>query len=320
MQVLLRMTQASPDLPVDQVLADKPNNQTIQVPDENLLTENVPLAEHRQDLNTALFESDPVAPPPTHSQAAALRNPNFYEILAAAVRIIFRPADPQTMLKGPLGNIKKAVWSEPLGLSEIKQIARNQQATVNDVFMAVVSGAIRRYMDFHNDPRKRNIRAFNLVNMRGRTFDEELGNKFGLVFLTLPLDQAKPLDRLAAIKKGMDKLKASAEYAASYMILKILGQLPGWIENLAIKILDMKGTVVATNVPGPRHPVYLAGAQITSLKGWVPQSGRIGVGLSIISYNDQVYFGLNADAGLIPDPERFLGFFQDEFRTLKAAI
>ncbi len=148
----------------------------------------------------------------------------------------------------------------------------------------------------------------------------KLGNKFGLVFLTLPLDQAKPLDRLAAIKKGMDKLKASAEYVASYTILNILGQLPGWIENLAIKILDMKGTVVATNVPGPRHPVYLAGAQITSLKGWVPQSGRIGVGLSIISYNDQVYFGLNADAGLIPDPERFLGFFQDEFRTLRAVV
>ncbi len=320
MQVLLRMTQAVPDLLENHVLADKNINQTIQVPGGNPGPEHVPMSVHRQDLNTALSQTDPVAPPPTHSQAAAQRNPNFAEILAAAVRIIFRPADPPTMLKGPLGNTKKAVWSEPLGLSEIKQIARKHQATVNDVFMEVVSGAIRRYMDFYNDPRKQNIRAFNLVNLRGLTFDEELGNKFGLVFLTLPLDQAQPLDRLAAIKKSMDKLKASAEYVASYAILNILGQLPGWIENLAIKILDMKGTVVATNVPGPRHPVYLAGARITSLKGWVPQSGRIGVGLSIISYNDQVYFGLNADAGLIPDPERFLGFFQDEFRALRAAV
>jgi NRPS condensation-like uncharacterized protein len=99
-------------------------------------------------------------------------------------------------------------------MPEIKKIAKYRQATINDVLMAVTSGAIRRYMDLHNDNRKRNIRAFILVNMRGRSVDEELGNKFGLVFLTLPLDREQPLERLDAIKQGMDILKASAEYAA----------------------------------------------------------------------------------------------------------
>ena len=122
--------------------------------------------------------------------------------------------------------MKKAVWSEDFSMPEIKKIANTRQATINDVLMAVASGAIRRYMDLHKDKRTRNIRAFILVNMRARSYDDELGNKFGLVFLGLPLDRNQPLERLEAIKSGMDSLKASAEYAATYLILNILGQVP----------------------------------------------------------------------------------------------
>ncbi len=173
-------------------------------------------------------------------------------------------------------------------------------------------------MDMHTDPRTRSIRAFILVNLRGRSLDEELGNKFGLVFLSLPLKHLKPLERLSEVKRMMDSLKASAEYAATYIILNILGFLPAAIENLAIKILDQKGTIVATNVPGPRGPIYLVDTPIRSIKAAVPQSGRIGIGLSFVSYNDQIIVGFNSDAGLVPDPEKFLEFFRDEFEELKA--
>lgn len=253
-------------------------------------------------------------------QYKGFRAPSMLEILAAAVRIVLRPADPSTILKGPLGKFKKAVWSEPFSVPEIKKIAKYKGATVNDVMMAVVSGASRRYMELHNDGRKHNIRAFILVNMRGRHVDDELGNNFGLVFLTMPVEKADPLDRLDAIKQGMDWLKASAEYAATYLILKILGLSPKWIEDIAINILDRKGTVVATNVPGSKHELYLAGAPIETMIAWVPQSGRIGVGLSFVSYNNQLVAGLNADAGLIPDPEVFLHLFIEEYHSLQAAV
>jgi diacylglycerol O-acyltransferase / wax synthase len=156
--------------------------------------------------------------------------------------------------------------------------------------------------------------------MRGRSYDDELGNKFGLVFLGLPLDREQPVERLDAIKSGMDNLKASAEYAATYLILHILGQSPEWLEDLAIRILDTKGTVVATNVPGSRKQLYLADAPIESIVAWVPQSGRIGVGLSFISYNNKLVVGLNADAGLIPDPEVFLQLFLEEYRALQSTV
>lgn len=249
-----------------------------------------------------------------------MRNPTILDILAASGRIIFRSADPPTILKGQLGPTKKAVWSQPYKVTEIKAIARYNHATINDVVMAVATGAIRRYIEQHKDQPENNIRAFIMVNLRGHTFDEDLGNNFGLVFLTLPLDQEQSSLRLEKIKQGMDLLKASAEYVASYVILNILGSLPAWIEDVAIRILDRKGTVVSTNVPGPRHQIYLAGTPIRSLIAWVPQSGRIGVGLSFVSYNDQLIVGLNVDAGLIPDPDRFLQLFEEEFYALKAQV
>lgn len=257
---------------------------------------------------------------PNSGQGILSRKPNVIDMVTAIFRILFRSADPPTILKGPLGQVKKIAWSEPLSVTEIKKIALYKQATINDVVMAVSTGAIRRYIELHNDHRKRNIRAFIMVNLRGLRSDDELGNNFGLVFLDLPLDRQQPLERLEGVKQGMDTLKASAEYAATYFILNILGMLPGWIEHLATKFLDTKGTIVSTNVPGSRRKLIMADAPIQSMIAWVPQSGRIGVGLSFVSYNNQLLVGLNADAGLIPDPDIFLALFAEEFRSLYAAV
>jgi diacylglycerol O-acyltransferase / wax synthase len=320
MQVLLRMTLTESEEAVNRAAMESSNPGAAPATSALPIPQSAGQIYDRGDVSLTLSQTDPGDLAPKPIQKAANRNPSITEIIAAIARIIFRPPDPPTIFKGQLGRTKKAVWSEPYDIREIKEIAQMKQATINDVLMAISSGAILRYMQLHNDYRKRNIRAFILVNLRGRELDNELGNKFGLVFLKLPLDRGLPQERLDAIKRGMDSLKASAEYAATYIILNILGQLPGWIEHLATRILDTKGTVVSTNVPGPRHPIYLAGAAISSIKAWVPQSGRIGVGLSFVSYNNQLVVGLNADAGLIPDPEKYLDLFYEEYKSLQAVF
>jgi diacylglycerol O-acyltransferase / wax synthase len=320
MQVLLTMTKTSLEAPADLNQNGSQNLGELQANGEPIVTPTMLQADEINQVpsSNTTGQSDQTAVKPKRKNA--YRSPNFADMVAAIFRIITRPADPPTILKGPLGKTKKAVWSEDLNVPEVKKIANFKGATINDVLMAVSSGAIRRYMDLHKDSRKRNIRAFILVNMRGRSYDDELGNKFGLVFLGLPLDREQPVERLDAIKSGMDNLKASAEYAATYLILHILGQSPEWLEDLAIRILDTKGTVVATNVPGSRKQLYLADAPIESIVAWVPQSGRIGVGLSFISYNNKLVVGLNADAGLIPDPEVFLQLFLEEYRALQSTV
>ncbi len=320
MQVLLRMTQTATEASAEQAPAGMLNRaEHLANPRLTIASTASPALDHGAVAQpvSQVKAGEPASNP---GRATLIRNPTFIDISAAIALIVFRRPDPPSIFKGQLGVTKKVVWSEPFSVPEIKKIARHKHATVNDVMMAVAAGAIQRYVSLHNAHQKRNLRAFILVNLRGRSFDEELGNKFGLVFLTLPLDRGKLLDRLEGIKRGMDSLKASAEYAATYLILKILGQMPEWIEDLAVRILDTKGTFVITNVPGPRHPIYLAGAPISSIKAWVPQSGRIGVGLSFISYNDHLVVGLNVDAGLVPDPEKFLQLFTEEFKAFQAAL
>ena len=81
-------------------------------------------------------------------------------------------------------------------------------------------------------------------------------------------------------------------------------------------MFSRKASAVATNVPGPQQPLYLAGCTLRDMMFWVPQTGSIGIGLSILSYRGQVHFGLIADARLIPDPDAVIRRFGEEFEKL----
>ena len=81
-------------------------------------------------------------------------------------------------------------------------------------------------------------------------------------------------------------------------------------------MLSDKGTAVMTNVPGPQQPLYLAGAKLSQQMVWVPQSGNVGMGVSILSYNDGVQFGLMTDKKFVPDPHSIVIRFAPEFEKL----
>jgi hypothetical protein len=88
------------------------------------------------------------------------------------------------------------------------------------------------------------------------------------------------------------------------------------VQTLALELLSRKATAVATNVPGPQQPLFLAGCTVREMMFWVPQTGSIGLGVSILSYNGRVHFGLIADAKLIPDPDAVIRRFGPEFDKL----
>lgn len=88
------------------------------------------------------------------------------------------------------------------------------------------------------------------------------------------------------------------------------------VQAVALELFSRKGTAVARNVPGPQQPLYMAGCRVKELMSWVPQTGSIGVGVSIKGYNGRVHFGLNADANLIPDPDAVIRRFGPDFEKL----
>ena len=235
-------------------------------------------------------------------------------------RLVVLPADPSTVFKGELGRHKRAAWSESLPLDDFKAVGKAHGATVNDVLVSATTGALRRYMEQRGQETAGvSIRASIPVNLRPPNRTHELGNAFGLVFLTLPVGIADPVRRLAAIKKEMDGLKRSPEALVAFGALSLMGLAPVQVEQAGLRFFGSKATTVLTNVPGPRQRLYICGRKIDRVMFWVPQSGRLGLGISIISYAGGVMLGVASDAGLVPDPERIVDAFKLELDAMKTA-
>ena len=235
-------------------------------------------------------------------------------------RMVLLPPDQPTAFKGELGRRKRAAWSAPLPLEDFRAVGKAFGATVNDVLVATATGALRRYLENRGEPTKGvAIRASVPVNLRPLEQAHKMGNSFGLVFLTLPIGISDPVKRLRSIKKEMDELKRSPEALMAFAVLNVMGYTPVVVEKAGLRFFGSKATAVLTNVPGPRESLYLAGRKLDSVMFWVPQSGHLGLGISILSYAGGVMLGVATDEGLVPDPERIVDGFQKEFKSLRAA-
>lgn len=243
------------------------------------------------------------------------------EYAYAASKLLLRSSDPDTPLKGPLGVAKRVAWSRPLPLQEVKAMRRATGATINDLMTAAVTGGLRRYLESRGeDTDGLNIRAAVPVNMRRSDEMGEMGNKFGLVFPDLPVGVVDMPKRLGIIQYRMQQIKESQEAPVALDILGALGVSPQLLQNLVVKIIGAKASLVMTNVPGPPIPLYLAGQPIEGLMFWVPQSGRLGLGVSVISYAGNIYLGVITDAGLMSDPQAIINGFYMEYDELLALV
>ncbi len=232
-------------------------------------------------------------------------------------RLVTMPPDPVTVFKGPLRTAKRCAWSQVLPLEQVKRFSHSVGATVNDVLLAGVTGALRRYIVRRGgEVGGLDLRAVIPVNLRPERPWVDLGNRFGLVFLALPVGIVDWRERIAELKRRMDAIKGSTEAVVAFAVLQALGAASPEVESTAIKVFGTKATAVMTNVPGPRQEIYLAGKPVRSMMFWVPQSARLGLGVSILSYAGQVRLGVATDAGLVPDPGSIIDAFQEEMRSV----
>ena len=161
------------------------------------------------------------------------------------------------------------------------------------------------------------IRAAIPVNLRPLDEAFQLGNRFGLVFLGLPVGIDDPQARLLEVKKRMDRIKASSEAVVMFGILQAAGAVPEGVQDQAVNLLGKKASAVMTNVPGPRQQLHLKGHPLRDLLFWVPRAGDLSLGVSIISYNGHVLIGVATDTKLVADPESIIEGIHEEFADLK---
>lgn len=221
---------------------------------------------------------------------------------ASLARMMALPRAPDTLLRRPLSGLRRVAWSRGIPLPPLHQVARGRGATVNDVVLAALAGALRGHLAAAGTAVDGLcLRALVPVNLEAPA-EGRLGNRFGLVFVELPVGLATPGERLAALHRRMDELKAAPDAAVTYAVLSALGHLPAAAEVAINRFFASKASMSVTNVPGPPAPLALAGSRVGSIMFWVPHPSLLGLGVSILTYAGEVRIGIRADAALVSDP------------------
>jgi WS/DGAT/MGAT family acyltransferase len=224
---------------------------------------------------------------------------------------------PPTVISGRPGPEKRAVWSDTHPLAEVKRIGRSVDATINDVLVAALCGAVNTYLAEHGES-PRDLTTMVPVNVRppGVPLPAHLGNRFALVLLPLPIGLGDPRSRLAETKLRMDSIKRSPEAAITMTLIQAIGRTHPQVAQVLVDFFASKAIGVTTNVAGPAQDRYLAGSRITGVLGWVPCSGQQSLGVCIFSYNQTVRVGFKVDSRVVPDPERLVEAFDAELAEL----
>jgi diacylglycerol O-acyltransferase / wax synthase len=239
------------------------------------------------------------------------------QVVSDVAALALMADDSPTRLKGKPGTTKRVAWCDPIPLDEVKAIGKALGCSINDVLLACASGAIGGYLEERGDSvAGKEIRAMVPINLRPLEKAHELGNRFGLVPLVLPIGVANPVKRVYAVRARMDELKGSYQPMLTFGVLAVAGLMIRPVQHALLGLFAKKATAVMTNVPGPAIKLKFCGSTLTQTMFWVPQSGDIGMGVSILSYGGGVQFGLITDSKLCPDPDKIIDRFAPEFEKL----
>jgi diacylglycerol O-acyltransferase / wax synthase len=240
-----------------------------------------------------------------------------YQVVSDAAALALMPDDSKTRLKGKPGTAKRVAWCEPIPLDEVKAVGKALNCSINDVLLSCVAGALGEYLkSLGDDVTGQEIRAMIPVNLRPLDQAYKLGNRFGLVPLVLPIGMENPIERVYEVRRRMNALKGSTQPLLAFGLLAVAGLLIKPAQEAMLSLFGKKTTAVMTNVPGPREKLKFLGSTLEQSMFWVPQSGDIGLGVSILSYGGGVQFGVITDTKLCPDPQKIIDEFEPEFAKL----
>jgi diacylglycerol O-acyltransferase len=200
-------------------------------------------------------------------------------------------------------------------------------STVNDVALSVIGGALRAYLDDHGELPTGSLRAMTPVSVRTESEKADLGNQVSAMIVSLATDIADPVERLAAVHRSTSGSKEVTEAIGARNLTELSQLAPGLLIGLGTRLSarfarrGQAGVVntVVTNVPGPRQPLYFAGATLLRTFGAGPVVDGMGLINIVGSYDDQFVLSFTACREMMPDPERYADALQEAFDELAAA-
>src|SRR3989337_703505 len=195
--------------------------------------------------------------------------------------------------------------------------------TVNDVVLAMLGGALGRYLEMYGEATAgRVMRVLTPVNVRREDERGALGNHIALLLVEAPVGREAPVRRLQAITRRTEELKRGFVADGIESVASLLLAMPAPLGAMLGALGPPPNTVaniVCTNVPGPMIPLYTVGHQMLAGYPMPPPLWGMGINCGVMSYNGRLYFGLVADAQAAPDVERLRDFLDQSYVELRAA-
>jgi diacylglycerol O-acyltransferase / wax synthase len=199
-------------------------------------------------------------------------------------------------------------------------------ATVNDVALSIVGGAMRSYLADLGELPATALRAMTPVSVRTESERTDMGNQVSAMVVSLATDIADPIERLAAVHRSTSESKQITEAIGARNLTELSQLAPGLLIGVGSRLsarfarrgaAGVANTVV-TNVPGPRQPLYFAGARLLRTFGAGPVVDGMGIINIVTSYDDQFILSFTACREMMPDPERYAAALREAFDELGA--
>jgi diacylglycerol O-acyltransferase len=214
---------------------------------------------------------------------------------------------PPSPLNTRIGPHRRFAWVE-IDLDRFKAIKNASGGTINDVVLAVVTGALRDHLLRRGrDPSGLELKAMVPVSIRAETERGALGNKVAAIYAPLPVGIADPLERLKTIHDALSDLKQSGQAVGAERITQLAGFAVPTVLNQAARLQSRQRffNLTVTNVPGPQFPLYMMGRKLHAFYPMVPVVLNTALGIAIMSYDGRLYFGLLGDYEAMDDIDDF---------------
>jgi len=226
-----------------------------------------------------------------------------------------------TPLNQAVGPHRRFDWLT-MGLDEIKQVKNRLGGTVNDVVLATVAGAVRRFLERRSfSCEDIDFRVMAPVSVRTADESGALGNRVSAWIVPMPLAEHDAARRLEHIRQTTSHLKEAKQAMGAEVLTQVVEWTPSTVLSLASRMAAraLPFNLVVTNVPGPQVPLYLLGARMRDNYGFVPLTDGLCLGIVLFSYDGQLCWGLTCDWDLLPDLHDFVLDIKESFKELQHA-
>ena len=254
----------------------------------------------------------------------ALTNEQSRQAMRETSGTIPQLASPVTMLpfNRACSGDRKLVWST-FSFAEARAIRAALGGTVNDVVLTALSGAVSRYVELHGqEVQGRQLRVMVPVSLRQEGQRGALGNLVSMLPVEIPLDMPNPVERFKYINRKTASMKNGRVAEGLNLFSALMGILPAPVQAFAGALATTPipaFNMVSTNVPGPQVPLYAMGKRMIAYYPYVPVGYAIGCGCAIMSYDQNLYFGLTSDTQAMPDVEKLKEALDQSFVELREA-